>query len=87
MAGGARVGAGHVRAPLSEDQGNFFEPLVLEDMKESNPMYSEEFFGPVFLLYRVESEAEAIALANDSPYGLAGSVVSKDIERARKVAA
>ena len=56
-------------------------------MKESNPMYSEEFFGPVFLLYRVESEAEAIALANDSPYGLAGSVVSKDIERARKVAA
>lgn len=49
-------------------------------------MYSQEFFGPVFLLFKVDTEAAAIELANDSNYGLAGSVVSSDLERAERVA-
>lgn len=41
-------------------------------------MYNEEFFGPVFVLYKVGNQEEAIALANESEYGLGGSVVCKD---------
>lgn len=49
-------------------------------------MYNEEFFGPVFVLYSVNSEEEAIALANESEYGLGGSVMCKDEERGIRVA-
>lgn len=66
--------------------GNFFQPIVLEDIPRVAPAYRQELFGPVFSLYRVQNEEEAIALANDSDYGLGAAVFSKDIERAEKVA-
>ena len=50
------------------------------------PTYDQELFGPVASVYVVKDEAEAIALANDSSYGLDGSVFTKDVERGRRVA-
>ena len=67
--------------------GFFFEPAILTDIKKGNPAYSEEFFGPVFLMSKVKDEAEAIALANDTLFGLASTVFSEDKERAARVAA
>ena len=55
-------------------------------MDPKNPTYYEEFFGPVSTIIRVKGEAEAIAVANDSPFGLGGSVFTKDTERGKKVA-
>jgi succinate-semialdehyde dehydrogenase/glutarate-semialdehyde dehydrogenase len=67
--------------------GAFMSPTILTDIKASNPAYREEFFGPVALFFRVKNEEEAIALANDSEFGLGGSVFTKNIARGRRVAA
>ena len=67
--------------------GFFFEPAILTNIDKHNPAYSEEFFGPVFLLFKVKNEDEAVKLANDTPFGLASSVFSADKERASRVAA
>ena len=67
-------------------RGNFMQPTILTDIAEDNPMFSEEFFGPVALFFRVPDEAAAVALANNSPFGLGGSVFTQDIERGRSVA-
>ena len=61
-------------------------PTILTDIKPNNPAFREEFFGPVALFFRVKDEDQAIALANDSDFGLGGSVFTKDIARGRKVA-
>ena len=66
--------------------GNFMQPTILTDITEANPMFNEEFFGPVALFFRVPDEAAAVALANNSPFGLGGSVFSQDTERGRRVA-
>ena len=62
------------------------QPTILTNIKPGNPAFREEFFGPVALFFRVKNEDEAIALANDSDFGLGGSVFTKDIERGRRVA-
>jgi succinate-semialdehyde dehydrogenase/glutarate-semialdehyde dehydrogenase len=66
--------------------GAYMEPSILTDIKPNNPAFREEFFGPVALFFRVKDEDEAVALANDSDFGLGGSVFTKDIERGRRVA-
>ena len=66
--------------------GAFMQPTILTNVDKHNPAYSEEFFGPVALFFKVADENAAIALANDSPFGLGGSVFTNDIERGKRVA-
>jgi len=66
--------------------GSYMEPSILTDIKPENPAFRDEFFGPVALFFRVKDEAAAIALANDSDFGLGGSVWTKDIARGKRVA-
>jgi succinate-semialdehyde dehydrogenase / glutarate-semialdehyde dehydrogenase len=66
--------------------GWFLEPTILTDIDPANPAYRDEFFGPVAMFFRVKDEDAAIAMANDSDFGLGGSVFTKDIERGRRVA-
>ena len=66
--------------------GSFMQPTILTDIKPGNPAFREEFFGPVALFFRVKNEDEAIALANDSDFGLGGSVFTADVARGKKVA-
>lgn len=66
--------------------GAFLEPTVLTNVKPDNPAYRQEFFGPVALIFPAKDEDEAIAIANDSPFGLGGSVYSTNVERAKRVA-
>jgi len=66
--------------------GAFILPTVLSDVTSSNPAYRQEFFGPVALFFRAKDEIEALAIANDSPFGLGGSICTSDPERARRLA-
>jgi succinate-semialdehyde dehydrogenase/glutarate-semialdehyde dehydrogenase len=81
--GGAKIALGGKRV---DREGAYMEATILTDIKPENPLFYEEFFGPVALFFTVKNEAEAIALANDSPYGLGGSVFTQDIERGKRVA-
>lgn len=67
-------------------QGFFAQPRLLENITPENPAYDWEFFGPVTQLYRATDDDDALRIANDSPFGLGGSVFSADIERAQRVA-
>ncbi|OFI37414.1 succinate-semialdehyde dehydrogenase [Arthrobacter sp. SW1] len=69
-----------------ERKGNFFPPTLLADITPDNDAYHEEFFGPVAAVYRVESEDAAVALANDTPFGLGSYVFTTDQEQALRVA-
>lgn len=66
--------------------GSFMQPTILANIKPSNPAFREEFFGPVALFFRVKNEDEAVALANDSDFGLGGSVFTQDVARGKRVA-
>jgi betaine-aldehyde dehydrogenase len=66
--------------------GNYVAPVLLVDVRPEMDVVREEVFGPVIVALPYESEAEAVALANDSPYGLSGSVWSADAERATALA-
>jgi succinate-semialdehyde dehydrogenase/glutarate-semialdehyde dehydrogenase len=66
--------------------GNFYEPTVLTDIGPDNDARREELFGPVAQVYRVASEDEAIALANDTQYGLGSYVMTTDAEQGKRVA-
>lgn len=61
--------------------GNFCEPLVIENIDVDSPSYSEEFFGPVFNLYKAKSQKEALDMANKSDYGLSGAIFTRDEEK------
>ncbi|MEN6407202.1 MAG: NAD-dependent succinate-semialdehyde dehydrogenase [Thermoguttaceae bacterium] len=66
--------------------GSFMQPTILTNITPDNPAFREEFFGPVALFFRVKNEDEAVALANDSDFGLGGSVFTKDVARGKRVA-
>lgn len=81
---GARVLTGG--KPLSERPGNFYAPTVLTNIPKNSPAYREELFGPVACLFRAKDVDEAIAIANDSRFGLGASVWTNDeFERKRFV--
>ena len=67
-------------------EGAYFNPTILTDITPDMPTFDQELFGPVASVYVVKDEAAAIVLANNSSYGLGGSVFTSDIERGRRVA-
>ena len=83
IAKGARVVLGGKRHPRG---GTFFEPTILADVTPAMACVQEEIFGPVAPLIRFQTEEEAIAIANDTPYGLAAYFYSRDIGRVWRVA-
>jgi succinate-semialdehyde dehydrogenase/glutarate-semialdehyde dehydrogenase len=80
---GAKIEMGGKRI---DRPGAFMEPTILTDVKPDNPAFRDEFFGPVAMFFRVKDEDAAIALANDSDFGLGGSVFTKDLARGKRVA-
>ena len=67
-------------------EGTFFRPTVLTDISRDNDIYREELFGPASSIYRVASEEEAVALANDTGFGLGSYVYTTDEAQAERVA-
>ncbi len=85
----AAVDAGatlHAGGHIVDGPGAFLEPTVLTGITPEMAAYREELFGPVAVVYQVNSDEEALSLANDTPYGLGGAVFSTDPDRARKIA-
>lgn len=85
-AAGARIAAGG-RARKIDGKGYFFEPTVLLDAPLDSQAWRDEIFGPVVCVRAFDDEREAVRLANDSRYGLAAAVMSRDEERCERVAA
>ncbi len=83
---GARLVAGGPERPSGLDRGYYVKPTVFADVKNTMRIAREEIFGPVLVMMPFADEAEAVALANDSDFGLSGYVSSGDLERARRVA-
>jgi acyl-CoA reductase-like NAD-dependent aldehyde dehydrogenase len=82
---GARLVVGGGR-PKELPVGYYVEPTLFIDVDNGSKIAREEIFGPVLCVIAYATEEEAIALANSSTYGLAGSVFSKDVDRALAVA-
>ena len=72
--------------PNVPTKGAFVQPTILTDITPENPAYYWEFFGPVAMIFRAKDEADAVRIANDSPFGLGGSVFGKDEDHAEEVA-
>lgn len=76
----------HAGGRVLEGPGAFLEPTVLTGITPDMAAHHEELFGPVAVVYKVTGDEEALALANDTPYGLGGAVFSTDPDRARRLA-
>lgn len=86
IADGARVLAGGPEPPAGLERGFYVQPTILADVTPEMAIAREEVFGPVLAILAYEDEADAIRIANDTPYGLSGGVWSADPERAERVA-
>jgi aldehyde dehydrogenase (NAD+) len=84
---GARLAAGGVGLPEGMNRGWFVKPTVFADATPEMTIIREEIFGPVLAMMPFDTEEEAIAMANDTPYGLAAYIQTGDMDRARRVAA
>lgn len=82
---GAKLAAGGKRVE-GLPQGNFYEPTVLYDVDNKMKVAQEEIFGPVLVVIPFKTEEDAVRIANDSIYGLAGVVWSNNLRRAHRVA-
>ena len=82
--GGATLVLGGV---IPDDPGAFYPPTLLTDVAKGMPAYDEELFGPVAAVIPVEDEAEAIHVANDTPFGLGAAVFTADVARGERIAA
>jgi succinate-semialdehyde dehydrogenase/glutarate-semialdehyde dehydrogenase len=74
------------KADYDIDHGNFFEPVLLENIKPKSLARCEELFGPVFSFYKFDNIEEAIAIANETEYGLGASVFTKNDSLAMEIA-
>ena len=83
---GARLLAGGTGRPEGFEKGYFVKPTVFADVDPEMTIATEEIFGPVLSMTPFDTEEEAIAIANDTPYGLTNYVQTTDNERARRVA-
>ena len=84
---GAKLVCGGPGLPEGIERGYYVRPTVFSDVNNDMAIAREEIFGPVLTMLPYDSEEEAIRIANDTPYGLAGYVQSEDIDHARRVAA
>ena len=66
--------------------GYYFHPIILGNISKDQPAYNEELFAPVFSLFSFKEDKDAAILANDIDYGLSGSVISSNLERAKSLA-
>ena len=82
IAKGAQVAVGGSRV---ERAGYFYQPTILTDVAPGMPAYGDEIFGPVASVIKVKDEAEAIRVANDTPFGLGSSVWSNDQEQIKRI--
>ena len=87
IAEGAKLVCGGPGRPEGIDKGYFVRPTVFSEANNNMTIAREEIFGPVLVMIPYDSEDEAIRIANDTPYGLAGYVQGGDLAHARKVAA
>lgn len=83
---GARLECGGLGLPDGLDRGYYVKTTVFSHVQNNMTIAREEIFGPVLVIIGYEDEEDAIRIANDTPYGLAGFVQSGDLERARRVA-
>jgi aldehyde dehydrogenase (NAD+) len=83
---GATLVAGGTGRPSEVNRGYYVRPTVFGDVTPQMKIAREEIFGPVLSIMSYDTEDEAIEIANDTPFGLAGFVQSKDLDRARAVA-
>jgi acyl-CoA reductase-like NAD-dependent aldehyde dehydrogenase len=83
---GAKLLIGGVEAPEGLDKGYYVQPTVFSNVTNDMTIAQEEIFGPVLSILPYDTEEEAIEIANDTPYGLAGGVWAADPEHAKQVA-
>jgi aldehyde dehydrogenase (NAD+) len=83
---GAKLVCGGLGRPEGLTSGYFVKPTVFSDVSNDMTVAREEIFGPVLVIIPYDTEDEAIRIANDTNYGLAGYVQSGDLDRARRVA-